>query len=148
MAIIVYHSLQTSTPGRRVNEYSNLVKPCPLSPAREKIEVNAQRSAPRWSNCTDNVWYLVVSGNPSPIHIMNATDGLASKLAKRTRSEIQVRSLAARASVGDRDGHALPIVWSTNRNVSEKWGRMGINSLHSAWILRPQMGLVLGFTPL
>ena len=36
-----------------------VVNPCPLSPAREEIEVSAQRSAARWSNCTDNVWYLV-----------------------------------------------------------------------------------------
>ena len=74
-----------------------VVNPCPLSPAREEIEVSAQRSAARWSNCTDNVWYLVVSGNPSPSHIINATGGLVSKLAERTRGEIQVKHFAAPA---------------------------------------------------
>jgi len=51
-----------------------------------------------------------IYSSPAPAHIVEATDGQGSKLRERCRAEIQISVLTAIASIGDGDGHALPLV--------------------------------------
>lgn len=92
------------------NKYLVVFPPCPLSPARESAEEDAQRrGCEAVVVCTVSRGHAV-SGRPSPGHTRETTDGLVSKLIERSGAEIQISLLAARASVDYGDIHALPLI--------------------------------------
>lgn len=64
------------------------VPPCPLSPARESAEENAQRRGSEIAVMMYGILSYAVSGRPGPGHIIEAADAQVSKVTKHTRAEI------------------------------------------------------------